>query len=365
MIIDSLTSTKVYVEKKGLVTIIGNSSTNNLGLLEVDSNNNKLISNIDSGDTPLYRLSEYNGAGGLMLYNPTTKSIQIAHRGDFLNVGIDFEKGTRYHVGAKLLKATKHRGRVFEIQLARLIVFKVFMDGREIRHYEKTDNSITVIGNDGLMVDDFSELVIYAYEDTRLFDDTFVGTRKENQSLTPKEFAISSSNSFEIEYYQYERVLDLESFKDETYFDEFKGIAVDCFESTSISQSVSKTMYRGGFRFANNTRLNSIDNTADFNVFGASGLVDFVQYVGNEEFRIIFLNMEYGRFILLNNCIIDNGVGIVLEKEKNTKKFTLSCGNYIDINMSGEDGYGKKRYGRSIYGSGIWVYNSHKIGGLE
>ncbi|MGL5985252.1 MAG: hypothetical protein ACRCZ1_08435, partial [Cetobacterium sp.] len=179
------------------------------------------------------------------------------------------------------------------------------------------------------------------------------------------EFAISSSNSFEIEYYQYERVLDLESFKDETYFDEFKGIAVDCFESTSISQSVSKTMYRGGFRFANNTRLNSIDNTADFNVFGASGLVDFVQYVGNEEFRIIFLNMEYGRFILLNNCIIDNGVGIVLEKEKNTKKFTLSCGNYIDINMSGEDGYGKKRYGRSIYGSGIWVYNSHKIGGLE
>ncbi|MGL6098478.1 MAG: hypothetical protein ACRC0G_02515 [Fusobacteriaceae bacterium] len=342
MIIDSLTSTSVYVEKKSLLKIVGNSTTNNVGLLEVDSNGNKLISTIDSGDTSLYRLSKYNGGDGLMVYNPTTKNIQIATDGDFLDVGIDFERGTKYYVGARLIKSSTHTSNVFDVPLNGLNVFKIFMDGRELKSYSITNNNIIISGNERLMIDEFSELVIYAYNTTNI---------------------LSEDNLFEMEYYQYDKVWDLDLFGEEEYFEEFRGISVDLFESMSINQNVTKTTYRGGFKYSDDSRLNSIDNTADLNLFSGTGAIDLVQYVGNDDFRMVFVNLEYGRFVLLNNCKADNGVSLILEKAKNMKKLSLSCGNYIDINIATPSAYGRDEYGRRLYGNGaILVYNSHRKG---
>ncbi|MGL6131806.1 MAG: hypothetical protein ACRCZ9_09365 [Fusobacteriaceae bacterium] len=341
MIIDSLTSTSVYVEKKSLLKIVGNATTNNVGLIEIDSNGNKLISTIDSGDTSLYRLSKYSGDDGLMVYNPTTKNIQIATEGDFLDIGIDFERGTKYYIGAKLIKSAKHELNTFTVPLNGLNVFKIFMDGRELKTYSVANDNITISGNERLMVDEFSELVVYAYETSVILADV----------------------SFEIEYFQYDVVWDLDLFEDGSHFDSFKGFCVNCFESVSVNQNITKTTYRGGFKNSNESRINSIDNTADLSTFGASELEDLVQYVGNDEFRMLFANASFGRFILLNNCRLDNGVSLILEKSKNTKKFTLSCGNYIDIGFAEPAEYGMDKYGRRIYGSGReMVYNSHRKG---
>lgn len=341
VVIDSLTGTEVYVERKIISAIVGNAMTNNNGTLEIDVYGNALISNIDSGDTPLYRLSVYNGADSLMLYNPTTKHIQMAKQGDLLNIDIDFERGTKYYIGAKLLKSTGKTRNTFDIQLNGLNVLKVFLDGREIKTYTINLNTITVTGSDVSLLDVFSELVVYAYSTT----------------VITSEFSV-----FEIEYYQYETIWEQSSFTDGTYYETMRGEEVVCFDSVSISQNITKTNYRGGFRYSTESRVNSIDNTADFDIFSTSNLIDMVQWAGNSEFRMLFVNPVFGRFVLLNNCKIDNGVSFVFDKAKNTKKFTLSCGNYIDINVSNPSIYGKGKYGKGLYGSGTFVTNSHRRG---
>lgn len=341
MIIDNLTGTEVYVERQTIANIIGNSTTNNNGTLEIDSFGNSLLSTIDSGDTPLYRLGKYTGNDSLMLYNQTTKHIQLAKEGDILNIDIDFERGTKYYIGAKILKSTAKDGNTFTVELNGLTPLKVFLDGREIKNYSSSLNKLTISGSDVSLLDIFSEIVVYAFETTVIE---------------------SEENVFEIQYYQYETIWEHDSFLDGSYFDEMRGNPIYCFDSVSINQNITKTTYRGGFRFATETRINSIDNTADFNIFDADELVDMVQWAGNSEFRMIFANPTFGRTVLLNNCKIDNGISLIYDKAKNTKKFNLSCGNYIDIKSVSPSLYGKGKYGKGQYGSGTYVVNSHRRG---
>lgn len=338
--IDNLTCTNVFVEKKSLLKIIGNSTLNKDGILEIDSSNNSLISIIDSGDTPLYRLSKYTGADGLMFYNSTTQHIQIAKEGDILDADLDFERGTKYFIGAKLIKSTSVSGSVFTVPLNGLNVLKIFIDGREIKSYSIQNDKITVLGASRLILDMFSELVVYAYSTAN----------------------ISNNEEFEIDYYQYDTVWDKDLFLDGTYFEEIRGIELNCFDSVSINQTVGKTVYRNALKKSNDTRINSVDNVIDMNIFNMSELPDMLQYVGYEEFRMILINSPVGRTVLVNNCKVDNGISQIFEKAKNTKKFTISCGNYIDIFTANPSIYGEGKYGRGQYGSGTYVLNSHRLG---
>ena len=337
--IDNLTCTSVYVEKKSLLKIIGNSTTNSQGILEIDSSGNSLVSIIDSGDTPLYRLAKYTGNEGLMLYNSTTQHIQIAKEGDILDSNLDFERGTKYFIGSKLIKSTSVTGNIFTVDLNSLNVLKLFIDGREIKSYSISNNEITILGANRLIVDMFSELVVYAYETT----------------------IISGNVEFEIDYYQYDTVWNKDTFADESYFETIRGIDINCFDSVSINQTVGKTVYRNGLKKSNDTRINSVDNVIDMNIFSVSDLPDMLQYVGYDEFRMIFINNINSRTVLVNNCKVDNGISLVFEKAKNTKKFTISCGNYIDILTAVPSYYGVDRYGRLQYGSGTYVLNSHRV----
>lgn len=337
--IDNLTCTSVYVEKKSLLKIIGNSTTNSQGILEIDSSGNSLVSVIDSGDTPLYRLAKYTGNEGLMLYNSTTQHIQIAKKGDILDSNLDFERGTKYYIGSKLIKSTSVSGSVFTVDLNGLNVLKLFIDGREIKNYSINGNKITILGANRLIIDMFSELVVYAYATT----------------------VISGNVEFEINYYQYDSIWNKDTFSDESYFENIRGIELTCFDSVSINQTVGKTVYRNGLKKSNDTRINSVDNVIDMNVFSESELPDMLQYVGYEEFRMILINNLNSRTVLVNNCKVDNGISLIFEKAKNTKKFTISCGNYIDILNAHPSAYGMDRYGRLQYGSGTYVLNSHRV----
>ncbi|MGL5049476.1 MAG: hypothetical protein ACRC6E_02430 [Fusobacteriaceae bacterium] len=339
MIIDSLTSTEVYVERKGLAKIFGSSTINKAGVLTVDSLENALVSNIDSGDTPLYKLDKYTGEDGLMLYNPTNKYLQIAKEGDLLKVGLDFEKGTRYYIGAKLIKSTNKKGSEFDVALNGLEVFKIFIDGRELKNYSAIGNKVTVMGSDVNVLDIFSEIIVYAF----------------------KSQSIEGNEEFEISYDQYMSIWEYDSFTDGSYIDTLLGTEVTCFESLSIAQQVGKTVYRGsGFNFANKTRLNSIDNTLELELFDAKETLDVLQWANTGEFRFILLNPTFGRCVIVNNCKIDNGINMVYDKSKNTKKVTISCGNYIDIKIRDQSEYGANKYGKGLYGSGTYVVNSHR-----
>lgn len=340
MVIDNLTSTDVYIEKKQLIKIICDKTTNSNGLLEIDALNNPLITMIDSGDTPLYRLSEYSGNKKVMLYNPTTKQLRLLGNGEFIDINIDFIKGTQYFLEAERIKSTNVNKNIFNINLNGNNIFKIFLDGTELTRYDidRENNTITILGIEKNLLDDFSQIVCWTYKSNTI--------------------PASSNDKFVIEYYNYQTIWDQESFHDGTYFESFKGEELNTFDSLSINQSITKTNYKNNFNNSYRNIINSVENTIDINIFNISDKVTMTQYVGNEEFRMILNNPLYGRVVLINNCRLDNGVSLSFEKEKNLERLSIPCGNYIDIQISDPSIYGKGKYGKGQYGSGAWIYNS-------
>lgn len=344
MIIDNLTATNVYVEKRKMLTITANQDANNSGVLVVDDNNNQLVSIIDTGDTALYKLKSYNGEGGLMLYNPITHHIQIAQEGSFLNVGLDSIKGTRYFLNAKRIISSSVKGTTFQLQLNGLKIFKLFLDnGMEVSDYTIEGNTITVNGLQRGFIDDFSKLVAFCYESIEITD---------------------SNTSFQIEYMGYDIIFNLDRFMDEENFIPpiFNGREVTVFESLIVNSSTTRESFKSNFEYRGKGVIQSVKNTFDLSLFGASDIEDIYSYLGSDEFRVICVNPTFGRVILINNCYIENGTSINLEKEKNLKRTTVDCGNYIDIISSYTEAYGTGRYGTGVYG-GMRIINSHRVKG--
>lgn len=338
MIIDNLTATELFVEKKSLITITGNSTKNNKGRLVVDDMDNHLVSTIDSGDTPLYRLASYSGSDDLMLFNETTKQVKFLEVGERIDFNIDFEKGTQYFIGAKKVVSTSVKDGVFTVDLGTKKIFKIFLDGTELYMY-RADNSkgtIQITGLERGLIDNFSQIVCWLYEDNEITDST----------------------TFEIEFYNFPTIWQQDEFRGGEYFETFKGIPIDEFESTNLNQNVSKTVFRKNFSNAQSSIINSIENTLELSVFNVSDRISFPQYVGSDEFRLIFVNSLFGRVVLVNNCSLVNGISLSFEKDRNWERLNIQCGNYIDINILNPSVYGKGKYGKGQYGSGTWVYNS-------
>lgn len=341
MIIDNLTATNMYFEKKVLINITCNSEQNSDGRIVVDDLGNSLVNIVDSGDTFLYRVS--SSEKRIMFYNETDKRIRIVSEGELIDMPLDFSKGTRYFLDSRREYGFYRGDYTFEVaNLSGYKVFKIFLDdGREITSYDREDNNVILKGVDRLYIDSFSEIIVYMYKETT-----------------------SANYPFVLEYYNYENIIDIESFIDGSYFETFVGNETNCFESLEISQSVTKDSEKRNFSNVARSRINSVDNSVDLNLFNGSDEVDLIQYIGRDEFRIVLVNPVFGRIVIINNCYIINGISLIYEKEKNYKKVTLTCGNYIDINLSNPSEYGMGRYGRGQYGTGTQIFNSSRRGGL-
>lgn len=341
MIIDNLTATNMYFEKKVLINITCNSEQNSDGRIVVDDLGNSLVNIVDSGDTFLYRVS--SSTKRIMFYNETDKRIRIVSEGELIDIPLDFSIGTRYFLDSRREYGFYRGDYTFEVtNLSEYEVFKIFLDdGREITSYDIEDNNVILKGVDRLYIDSFSEIIVYMYKETT-----------------------SANYPFVLEYYNYENIIDIENFIDGSYFETFVGNETNCFESLEISQSVTKDSEKRNFSNVARSRINSVDNSVDLNLFNGSDEVDLIQYIGRDEFRIVLVNPVFGRIVLINNCYIINGISLIYEKEKNYKKVTLTCGNYIDINVSNPSEYGMGRYGRGQYGTGTQIFNSSRRGGL-
>lgn len=349
MIIDNLTATNVYFEKKILINITCNNIKNNDGIIKEDDLGNKLVSIIDSGDTNLYRVKEYKGTDNILLYNENDHKLRLVKSGDIIDMPLDFTRGTKYFVGAKKVFGTYNGNYIFNAEISDYEIFKIFLDnGREIKTYTIDDNNINITGTDRLYIDDFSELIIYVYK--------YNNTNKVIDNDGVNDF------SFILEYYGYEAIWDVDEFINGEYFETFTGQEALFFENLEVSQSVVKDSEKSNFSNSPKYRINSVDNSVEFNLFNVSEIMDLVQYIGNDDFRLVLVNSSFGRVVLINNCRINNGVSLIYEKEKNVKRFTLTCGNYIDVNLSNPLEYGKGRYGRGLYGNGTQIWNSARRG---
>lgn len=364
MIIDNLTATNMYFEKKVLINITCNSEQNSDGRIVVDDLGNSLVNIVDSGDTNLYRLK--SSTKRIMFYNETDKRIRIVSEGELIDMPLDFSKGTRYFLDSRREYGFYRGDYMFEVtNLSEYEVFKIFLDdGREITSYDIEGNNVILKGVDRLYIDSFSEIIVYLYKSTSLRNPTSMSVdRNEDNSSSLLNYS-ENGISFVLEYYNYENIIDIESFIDGSYFETFVGNETNCFESLEISQSVTKDSEKRNFSNVARSRINSVDNSVDLNLFNGSDEVDLIQYIGRDEFRIVLVNPVFGRIVIINNCYIINGISLIYEKEKNYKKVALTCGNYIDINVSNPSEYGMGRYGRGQYGTGTQIFNSSRRGGL-
>ena len=315
MIIDSLTNTSMYIEKKVPIEIFANSTINNNGILEVDNNKNNLISPINIGDNILGVLKEYNGIDSVMFYSPINKQICLAKQGDKINIKFDYINGIKYFIGARKIVTCNPVNYVFNCDLTGVKVFKIFADtGREIKNYIVGAGKLTVKGKDRLYIDDFTEITIYVYKQSQL---------KGTQTY------------FRLQYDGYSIVYDKNLFISHDYFKVFKGIEVKLFDSLELSQSIIKDTNRDYFQSTANSIVNSVENSIDLQTFIGSGEVDLPIYVGKDEFRIILISQGLERVVLINNCGVGGeGISLIYAKDRNSKKYKISCGNYIEIGDS-------------------------------
>lgn len=345
IIIDALANMNVYVEKKNLLTITANKDKNNDGYLRVDDVDNQLISRIDSGHTPLYRVKEYNGKDYLMLYNQTTKQMQLLKTGHFINISIDFILGTRYYLNANRILVSEHKNNVFNIDLKNYSIFKIYLDnGVELSNYvyNPDTHELTIRGLEKNLIEELSEIVLFVYEKDLNFN--------------------LENNYFILEYYNYVSVYDYYDFINGSYFENsnFIGYELMCFDKLTVNESIEKETSRLNFRQCDKSIIKKIEVTCELETFDVNDLTDMVQYVGKDEFRIVLINPLFGRIFLINNCELNNGVPMTFQKESNMKNCKISCGNYIDIKITDSREYSRGKYGKGMYGSGTWIINSHR-----
>lgn len=341
--IDSLIDTNIYFEIPIDINITCNKDVNQNGILEQDDETNSLLSNIDSGDTSIGRLTSYNGNDGVLMYNSTTKEIEILSVGDDSHINIDFQKGTQYFVGASKIIATRNSGFIFDANIGTKNIFKVYLDGREVGLFSNDETTITIRGISRSRIDDFSKLTIFVYEASEILDDT--------------EFVLSYSNYKTI--YLQDDFLSLQYFKDE-----FNGESMEAVESISPKQEVSLTQIRNSFKNADLSIVNKVTNTLEVTSYILDDYIDLVDVIGLNNFRIILINPFFQRCTIFNNCRVDNGIDLTFEKTSNMRTYTLDCGNRIEITVhGGMGGYGEGLYGKGVYGTNTTVVNSANLGG--
>ena len=343
MIIDSLTNTRLFVDMKVPSYIYVNSIINANGSLEVDSNDNHLISEIDSGFTPLGRLTKYTGGNQLMLHNESSGSLVFLKEGDPINIDCDFGKGLKYYINSEILRTKTRVGSKFEINLSGRKVFRVLFRGREVKNFTSDDRGITLQGNEHLLLDSLSEIIVYTYE-----RNTAVGVVE---------------NDIEISYMQYRNIAvwgDADSPNFLSYLESGYLLESNNFESLSITPTVSKTGILTSFKGITSIIINNIENTLSLELFLDTSETTIPKWVGTNEFRVILSNPMFGRLVLINNCLLDSSESLIYSKEKNTVNLTIGCGNYIDIQISDGHDYGVYHYSDGVYGKKSVIKNSHR-----
>lgn len=342
MIIDSLSDTEVYIEQRITTSIKINKNTNSKGLLEMDELGNELISIVDAGETTFSRLERYNGKDGLMLYNQTTKELQIATQGSMLRIRNDYVKGTKYFIGAKRIFSTGVENFVFQVPLDGRKVFKVQLQGIDIPTFEVSGNSIKIIGNSKFIIDRFSKLVVYAYEDESVSNESDV--------------------DIEITYETYETVWKDDMLNDPSFFENFRGDQLESFNEATINSSVEEDVVSRDYSNIGVRILNKINNTINLTTFDGLELYSITDSMVGQKFRMLFYNGFIGRVVLVNDCVLSDNMNIIYNQNKNTKSFSIYCGNYIDIKLGLDKPYGRGFYGRGKYGGGKSVRNSARLG---
>lgn len=340
MSINSLIDTLVFFERRRPMSITYSSNTVLDNIIVKDDNENDLKGEIDSGDTYITQVKEYEGDDSLLLYNIYDDNIRVVKKGEKIsNFKIDFYNGTRVYLGAKRVFGKYKEKNIYntDTPLSEYSVLKIFSDnGKEIKNYDikQEDSTITIKGNDRYIVDDETTLIIYVYKTIQ-------------------------SGSFVLQYEGYNKILDLTNFLNEEYFmDSFDGNSIDSFESFDISLSSTEDTIRQKFTKKTINVINYYENKVSIDIFDVSEKSSLLDDVKEEEFRLILVNPNFGRVCLINNCTIKPTFSNVFEKGKVSKSLEINFSNYIEVTITGQSYYGKASYGIGKYGGESKIFNT-------
>ncbi|MGL5961941.1 MAG: hypothetical protein ACRCZ0_08310 [Cetobacterium sp.] len=338
MIIDNLADTGLFIDTKTTCSITISPELNKDGVLSEDNFGNNLISIIDSGYTPLGMLVKYHGGSGLLIHNTSTQQHGVFVEGDVIGIPVDFDKGLRYYLDAEVVYPQGRDNDKFIVDLKGKRIFKISVDGKNITNYSQTTDGIIIKGVDALLLDRFSELVVYIYSDT-----------------PPQNYGDIVA---QISYKQYRSIEvwdNNEEGLDTSYLEGGEVLEVNTFEKLNISPTVTHTEIGRPFSSGYDFITNSSNLKVSLDIFFASEEVPIDKYVGDSEFRLVLSNPIFGRCILVNNCRLDGTDGLTLDKAKNVANISIRASNLVDILVSKSTTYGEDEYSKGGFGKNILV----------
>lgn len=357
MYIEGLTTTKVVVEKKTMSSIDSNNVLNKDGTLNIDELNNILVSDVDGGDTELYRLTKYTGGGKLLIYNKSLNMTQLVSSGEFVDILLDYRLGTRYFLGADIVKLKDKEGHKFKYAFGGVKVFKVFLEGLELKNYRVAEDGIEVLGNDIYKINNLTELVVYTYITNKIENNKLSVSKKDSSSDTSMTYTDGSTYTFSIEYEQYMSIHPkMESIED--YLSESNSFDVHHIGDISLTNTTEKSDYITYGKSRKSEVYNNINHSLSFQSFGVGGAKPLHHILGGDVFRVLLIDEMWGRLTILHDCSLQWGTNRNYTKNGNNIDVTINGGGLIDIIPIEGRAYSSYSYGKLTYDGDKMVYNS-------
>lgn len=337
--IDSLGDSSVYVEKYSSQTITINSTKNQNGIIEVDDNGNDMIGIYDIGAVDLGNLTTYTYTDKLLIYNDQVDKWGLYSQGEEIRETINWVNGSKYYIKAKYISSDTFSGKTFTIDTAGKNIFKVYVNGREVSTYTRTDSQITVLGIDAMFVDvNINEMTVVVYD--------------SNQTL---------SDDIVITYQGVSVIFDFEEFIKTGYFDNKPLVReITIFENLTDNHEKEMSIIKNGFRKRGvDVNLGDLFNL-EIQTKTGKDFVNYLSFLRKDVHRTIIVNPYNENIIIYNNQKIINGTSKNYDKDGNVTRVQATTDNKITVYTEVERAYGEGEYGLHVYGTKYAIHNTSR-----
>lgn len=308
-----------------------NSTTNNVGILNYDENNNLISGNqVGIGRQDIISMTS-NTNGNIILYNDESKYFQ------FLDLTFTEDENENYYVyNTRLTNKYKVRATRYEsttitsnkitVDLTGESVFKVIVNGYDIESYSYDATGVTITGDDVYYVGEFvNYAIVYHYD--------------SNQ-------AISGETIFEYHAPEKFYTVDKTLFNDGSFFNKDDISEICLFENFNVNDE--RTLWQKNRAYKYNQKQRQIDRKISIAITNKEDIRDTV---GDNYFRFFGWSKKYERFLCFNNCIIQGSANMQKTKlDPNTYSYDIMCEDYYVLDFLAGAPYGTSLYGLAPYG---------------
>ena len=330
MNVETIASYKYYVELYRDLTITISNIKNNGGTILVDDNDNRFGKPIHSGSNYIKSV-DFNLDSPIILYDDRNfVYIDDSYEGDvFLIKPMHY---INYKVNAYRVTDLTLIGNKIMYDMSNKNVFKLFINGREVKNYIKEGDGIVILFPDyNYITEIMDDIILYIYDD----DQTIIG----NLILTYE------SPTVLLPY-----LSDLEG----SYFDDFTR-KIEKFTDFGVKVNKELQVINKPFEYNNLVEENSRTSKLDISMYE-----DLRHYLKDNKFRILAFDEVNSRLKIFSNCKWKEGENINFNLEKVEYTYNIEFEDEIIVTYSGNaTAYGSGIYGEGSYG-GI-TYNIENV----